>query len=52
MSDNRPSAIGIGSAGLFIMVAILVGIILLDASKLSKDMKILVRNIRSAWKQI
>lgn len=50
--DNRPSAIGIGGFGAGVLICVLLGVFLLDASKLMKDFKMLAKNISHFTKSV
>ena len=47
-SDERPSAVGLGSVGVLIIFAILVGIVVLDSATIYRDLRLLKARL-SAW---
>ena len=51
-TDNRPSAIGIGSIGVGVLVCVLLGVVLLDASKLWRDFSMFRNNVAEVVRRI
>ena len=48
--DDRTSAIAMGTAAIIVMVICAVGIVVVDASSLLRDVKVLKRNLASGFK--